>query len=335
MGLSRLMIRAARWSAEGRDPVNRARVRSQARRLVRKSVSTDGDSEDEVAEVALLRLLDLQTRVRRSARKGEDEGAVLLARCAVEACLVGLYCVYGKDVIDVLNRENTRRIKRMVRYLADSDSFPARMIDAAMAELGPTGSCPPAEGLAKEVVAGGGPELALRLYELVYVPISTMYAHSSGISLARYVDVRSRATRARPWRAWGKRSPSHVADACVGLLGAALADRAGHCPRAFARYTTLHWDRVVIPSAFMMLRVAGGQVEWRALPRSIWLMLALRRWLRTEEVAAMDRGALERDLSTSLGQIWHMCRATPPPQLQQVFVTAIADSVIGIADDVP
>src|SRR5262245_49807435 len=66
----------------------------------------DSATGDEAAQLALLRLLWLQRLARRAVRVRRGEEAAHLARAAVDACIVGLYCMHSETAVANLSAAN-------------------------------------------------------------------------------------------------------------------------------------------------------------------------------------------------------------------------------------
>jgi hypothetical protein len=79
----------------------------------------DDATGDDAAQLALLRLLWLQRLVRRAGRARRDEEAALLARSAVDACIIGLYCLHSGTAVAALPAANNRAARRIAGYLTD------------------------------------------------------------------------------------------------------------------------------------------------------------------------------------------------------------------------
>ena len=90
------------------DLPRRVRVRRAARGLVRCEPwpADDAVTGRDVAQLALVRLLYLQTQTRRSTRARHREASVLLARSSLEACILGLYCLHAQDPVPALRAAN-------------------------------------------------------------------------------------------------------------------------------------------------------------------------------------------------------------------------------------
>ena len=68
------------------DPLRRRQVRIAAKRLIHtKAWAGDDATSEEIARVALLRVLFLQRETRRAVRHAEREAAAMLARASIEA----------------------------------------------------------------------------------------------------------------------------------------------------------------------------------------------------------------------------------------------------------
>jgi hypothetical protein len=244
------------------DLLRRRRVRRKARRLVTcKHWPGDDATGMEAAQLALLRLLWLQRLTRNAVGERRAEDAALLARTALESCIVGLYCAYSGDSLAHMSAANYRVTGRTVSYLSDGDLGSRTAIDnavEALEELGPDLNIRDlALWLEREQELG----IATRLYYEYYIPLSHLFTRSYAFALMRHVQQDGKLHE-RPAYPWVKLSAARLADGCMGLLAANIADKSGVSPDSFLRYATAHLDRLVTPAVAFTVKGA-----LRSVPR--------------------------------------------------------------------
>ena len=171
------------------DIPRRIRMRRTAFKLVtcRRWPGDDATGTD-AAQLALLRLLWLQRRVRRAVRSRSTEEAAYLARAMVDACIVGLYCLHSGTAVADLSAANNSAARRVLGYLADGDFISQSAIDAAAGTLGEHGRDPNLRKLAEWLEKETGLWIAPKLYAAYYVPLSHFFAHTNAFTLTRHVQ---------------------------------------------------------------------------------------------------------------------------------------------------
>ena len=270
----------------GMDPVRRARVRAAATRLVGTAPwPGEAATAHDVARLALLRVLWLQKCTRDSAWLGQVEATAHLARAAVEACLVGLYCVYVPAAVDQLNADAAKSIPRLLGFLVKSHVIEQELLDAAASDLGSGRRFPSMAEVVTAIELASDDSAARDLYDRLYNQPSALAVHTSAIALLRHVGGRDQV-RARPYLAWTRRSAVHTVDTCVGLLAAAVAEAKGVDSRPFSAYADDHWSRVVVPVAVLWLRALPGSLRPRELPAAVRAVRDLRRYVQSGEAEA-------------------------------------------------
>jgi hypothetical protein len=100
------------------DLPRRFRMRRAAFKLITcKRWPGEDATGDDAAQLAVLRLLWLQRRIRRAVRSRRGEEAALLARSAVDACIIGLYCLHSGTAVADLSAANNSAAGRVMGYL--------------------------------------------------------------------------------------------------------------------------------------------------------------------------------------------------------------------------
>ena len=225
------------------DPFERRRVRRAARTLVtlRRWPGDEATSRD-AAQLALLHLLELQHRVRVSSVLRQYEAAALLARTAIDTCIVGIWCLVEPGAVQRLNADAARSLTNLLVPFAKSMLLPADAIRIAVAQIGePKGLRSPQQQL-DEIQKANGPPGARILYELWYRPLSAFFAHGTGGALLRHMGVNDEITDHAHF-AWARRSPAHLADVCVGFLSAVFAGPDHPNYALFSKYIDVHDGR--------------------------------------------------------------------------------------------
>jgi hypothetical protein len=261
-----------------RDPWRRRQIRIDARKLVTCSPwPGESATADQVAQLALLRLLALQREARRATRHRLADSAALAVRNSIETYLVGMYCLFGSDPLDHLNAQNTHALKAILRYLPD-EIVPKDLVATLVASLGKAERAKPLTEIAQVVDAATGTTDCVTLYEGFYAALSTSYAHGRGLALLRHVGKKGRLI-ARPRRAWGRRSPIHLGDALVAQFASALAEHHGGIADSFRTYAEAHRNRVITPLFSMRGGGSLSSIQWTHAPRAVVEILRLRRYV--------------------------------------------------------
>jgi len=205
------------------DLPRRLRVRRAAGALVtcRKWPGDDATGA-EAAQLALYRMLWLQRRTRRAVRGRRKDEAALLARLALETCIVGLYCLYSGEAVAKLSAANYRAFGRVVSYIADTGLMSKEAIDSATATLGELGPDLNIRSLANTLADQHHLPVAKRLYAAYYVPLSHFFVHANAFTLMRHVS-QDGALHRDPEFSWARRPAARLADACTGLLAGHIA----------------------------------------------------------------------------------------------------------------
>jgi hypothetical protein len=298
------------------DPLRRRRVRTAAKHLVpTKAWATKDATADEIARLALLRVLFLQRETRRVARHGGAEASAMLARAAIETAISGLFCVYVPGAEGLFEGETSKRTKRLLTGFAEAKGM-AEVLDQAFAQLG-SGKLPSVTAMVEQIKANGGAPSIGSLHTDFYDQISTLYIHGGPLGLIRHVHPRTGATLERPYLAWSKRSAVHIADAMVGLLAAEIAGD-GHPDSAlFRTYAQTHFRVTWNPLAFLVRRLMVTQVDYRYLPDMIRLVLHLMAKLRLGQPLA------KTDIEEVIGKLCLLTQLDPDDPSLTPFSTAI------------
>jgi hypothetical protein len=258
------------------DLWRRWRVNRRAHKLItcRHWPGDDATGMD-AAQLALLRLLWLQRLTRNSVTMRRDDDAVLLARAAIETCIVGLYCVHSGDAIAHLSAPSYGGAGP-VPYLINADLGSRAAIDSAVLALGEVGPDLNVRDLALWLEREHGLVLATGLYHRYYVPLSHLFAHAYAFSLMRHVHPDGTIHR-RPAFPWIRRSAARMADGCAAVLAASIADKAGVPSGIFHRSATAHLDRLLTPALVFAVKGAFRSGPWRQFPRKLQSIIEAQR----------------------------------------------------------
>jgi hypothetical protein len=258
------------------DLISRYQVRRAAAKLVTcdpwpgtAALGTDA------AQLAVLRLRLLQRETRRAVRRRQYEAATMLARASIEALIIGLYCLHEPDAVTQLEGENVRNMPLLLEFFSDAGMIPGSVLAECIKglRLGEPAKGPTMEVMARRIDAAMGGSTAVGLYKRFYRPTSTFAVHTGAASLMRHVRADD-SISCRPQRTWARRSPVRIADASLGLLTAAVAQRAGSPCQEAIRYVNRHGDRALAP--VLVMGTSG-------LMRTIrpWQLLAIIRQMRS------------------------------------------------------
>jgi hypothetical protein len=262
------------------DLLRRQRVRRKARRLVTcKHWPGDDATGMEAAQLALLRLLWLQRITRNAVTERRGEDAALMARTALETCIVGLYCAYSGDAIAHMSAAQHRASGEAVSYLTDGGLDSRAAIDAAVDALGEVGPDLNIRDLALWLEREQELGIASRLYYEYYVPLSHLFTRSYAFALMRHVQPDGRL-RSEPAFPWVRLSAARMADGCMSPLAANIADKSGSAPEPFLRYATAHFDRLITPTLAFTVKGALRSVPRRKVPATF--LAVLRREQQAE-----------------------------------------------------
>jgi len=224
----------------------------------------------DVAKLAVLRLRSLQRDTRRAVRSRQHEASTMLARASIETLITGLYCLHVPGAVAQLQGENVRNLPLLLEYLSDAGMIPASVLAECIRglEVGTPARGPTVEAMARRVDQATGGSTAISLYKAYYRPASTFAVHAGAGSLLRHVSWDDRITR-RPQRTWTRRSPVRIADACLGLLAAAVAQQAGTPYQVAIRYADRHGGRALTPVMIMGTSGLKRSIGLRNLMRAL------------------------------------------------------------------
>jgi hypothetical protein len=231
------------------DLPRRIRVRRSARTLATGSPLPRDEEQvtgEDYARLALLRLLFLQRETRRAVRTRQREAAALLARTAIETCILGLWCLLIPGAAVKLRSSEYKSAAAMLTFLSSTDFIPEELIRRALSALGEPQSLPAVRTMTQQIDSKTSATLAIHLYDLAYRPASQYFTHATNSALRRHVTA-DYDFAVRPAKSWVRRAPVRLVDACVGVLSAAIANSTAVPADLFVRYGENHAKRVLPP----------------------------------------------------------------------------------------
>jgi hypothetical protein len=242
----------------------------------------------DAAQLALLRLRFLQRDTRRAVRSRQREASTILARAAIETLITGLYCLHEPGAVAQLQGEQMRSLPLLLEYLSDSGMIPDDVLAECISRLGlgAPAKGPTVETMARRVDTATGDSLAISLYKRYYRPTSTLAVHTGAASLLRHVRGDGSLSR-RPEPTWARRSPVRIADACLGLLTAAVAQkqRVDKPHQQAIRYAERHGDRALTPVMVMSVGPLKRQIRPRQLIAVIGMLRGFGEYIQSGEDA--------------------------------------------------
>lgn len=263
------------------DLMRRARVRRRAYNFAGRDVWPQDEAAVtglDFAKQALLRVLWLQRETRRAVRTRQREAAALLARTSIETCILGLWCLHEPDAVRRLRGAEIKLLPNLLTFVSSTDFIPDDVIRQAVRALGEPERLPDVRQMATQIDKKTGAKLAVYLYDLAYRPASQYFTHASGSALLRHVN-RKRRRKIRPANVWARRAPVRLADACAGLLAAAIANHLDASPELSMRYAEDHAIRVLPPMLVTIGKVMVHKSKLADLFRTVQKAREVQRYL--------------------------------------------------------
>ena len=215
-------------------------------------------SSEDVAQLAMLRLLNLQKQVHRLVLLRQREASVMMARSGVETLLPGLYCMRVPDAVARLHAGNVKALGDTLAYLEEVGIAPASVIRECARALGePAKAHLTPWDMVQAIDDANDNKAARSIYRRLYLSLSHFTVHAGGGTLIRHVSARGKL-RWRPVKAWTRRAPARVIDAATGTLAADLARHAGKPDAQLIRYASRHEARTIMPMVVMAFSGAGS-----------------------------------------------------------------------------
>jgi hypothetical protein len=203
------------------------------------------------------------------------EGTMLLSRAAVETCIVGLYWLNSEDAGEQLTAANANSLRKMMRFLTDASVLSETVVEEAVKLIGDPAPASNYFKMAKDMRADQGDEFSFDTYRRIYVPLCEMFAHPTGVTLLRHVDSEGRIVSA-PQKWWTRRAAVHTADACVAMLAAVIAKKAGQDPVPFAVYGQAHANRMHPTVLTIVIGTLRREVKLRETIKALRAIRAVR-----------------------------------------------------------
>ena len=309
------------------DPLRRRRIRHAARGLITctRWPGDDATPED-IAQLALLRLLWLQSQTRKAGRWRQAEATALLARACIETCLAGLYLLYGEGGTERMGANNAKSFRRLMSYIADGDPISHTLVDQVAASFGTGTDLPRLVDMANVVAAKTNESFATDAYHRLYVPLSTFFAHASGPALLRHVAPGERLDET-PMRVWTARSALHTSDACMARLALALAERKEITGAPFVQYANAHISRSITPVFVMTGRSMIRSVRWAKMPDAYRSLSALRRYYDTDQAVGDPYPERKARTKKALDQVLQILGDDVPKQQRDLILDHFAEEL--------
>lgn len=307
------------------DPMRRRRMRRAARALISCSPWPEDQARPaDVAQLALLRLLRLQREAHRVAAFQNFESTTLLARAAVETCIAGLYWLYSDDAAGRLSGANAKAVRRMLEFMADNDPVTPAALDELVLMIGVPSAPPSLRDMAQAVTRKTSVPFATELYVRLYIPLSTLFAHPTGVAMLRHVGA-DRQLRDRPDRCWSKRAALHGTDVCTAQLALAIAEQAGMSSAPFLEYAKAHMERTAHPIMTMTSRRALRSIRLSRVPRAYRSLMTLRRSRMSGEYALDTSEQRKSFAKRALDEILQVLDADVGEQMRDQIIDKFAE----------
>ena len=311
------------------DLIRRARVRYRARDLAaRKPWPQDEMAATAVdyAQLALLRLLQLQYETHRAVLTRQRESSALLARTAMETCILGLWCLRDSEAVNKLRAAEIKSAPALLTFLSSIGLIPDALIRQAVLALGEPGKLPDVRSMAAMIDARTGATLAIHLYDQAYRPASQYFTHATSSALLRHVDRKRRRT-IRPAKSWVRRAPVRLADACVGLLAGAIANQSDAPAELFVRYAEAHASRVLPPALATIGKGLTSRLGVAGPVRTLREALSVRTDLSGagRDLSPAEREARLRDMYDIL--LTRLDVDLPPESIQPIIDHFVAKAL--------
>lgn len=304
------------------DPIRRRRVRRSAQALVTWDKWPGDDATTvQVGELALLRLLHLQSRTRIAARLRQGEATSLLARTSIDTCITAIWCLNEPDSVRRMRHQNAEMFSKMMSYLVGIFVSPDLLtrLTAVIRGEESAKALPKLNQMAEAITRATDDRTTLDLYERFFSSSSTLVAHGGGLALLRHVG-RSGGPSIKPSRAWLRQSAVHVADACVAVLADALAQRVNADRDQYATYTDAHLKRAMPPITSIGGEGALRGFRWRAMPAARGSVRQLRGYLESPEFAADDDGRRASKIRPIASELFALVAADMSEAEESLFV---------------
>lgn len=311
------------------DLVRRARVRGRARDLATREPWPQDETAAtaaDYAQLALLRLLQLQHETHRAVLTRQRESSALLARTAMETCILGLWCLHDPEAVTKLRAAHIKSAPTLLSFLSSTGLIPDALIRQAAQALGQPGKLPDLRSMAAMIDANTGATLAIHLYDQAYRPASQYFTHATSSALLRHVDPKRRRT-IRPMKSWVRRAPVRLADACVGLLAGAVANQLDAPAKLFAQYAEAHASRVLPPALATIGKGLTSRLGLAGLMRTVSEALTMRTDLSDAgpDLSPDEREARLRDMYDIL--LTRLDLDLPPESIQPIIDHFVAKAL--------
>jgi hypothetical protein len=234
-----------------------------------------------------------------------------------------------------LQAESVRTLPFLLEYLSDAGVIPASVLKDCISRLdmGAPAKAPPVEVMAKHVDRATNGSAVLDLYKRYYRPASSLAMHAGALSLLRHVRSDGTLSR-RPERAWARRSPVRIADACLGLLTGAIAQHAGRPYQRASRYADRHGERMLTPIAVMTSGGFKRVLRPRQLVTTISQLRSYGNYIRSGE-DAQDPDTRRANIRKAIETLLLSMEPEIPPGSLDPFLDYVAAEITSESTPTP
>jgi hypothetical protein len=250
----------------------------------------------------------------------------MLARAAIETCILGLWCLHDESAVASLQGANVRAMKNMVAWLTDEGLVPAEVMDRMVASLGQPGPVPKVWDMAEKVDSALGGNGAASLYRRLYTPTSNLFIHANAGSLLRHVTDNDQLSR-RPSRAWTRRAPARCADATVGILAFQIANRMGTPAQRFASYAGAHMRRIPPPITVIAGINYRRSLSIKQAMATLKSMRSVGRYTWSEQASSDSPGVRKARIREGLETMLNLPQLGIPQDAADAFIDFLASAV--------
>lgn len=308
------------------DGFRRGRIRRAAQELVRCDPWPGNHATPlQLTELCLHHALWLQTEVRRAALFRHSEAAALLARTSIETCLFGMYCLVTEDPMAEMLGATSEQLTWLMQYLVDLGLMPREVVDAAAEATGDRKvKTPGIFPMVQRLDEATENTIAMDLYRRLYVPLSSLFAHSNGLVITRHVGKEGKL-QTKPSFPWLRRSATHVADVCVGILAWAIAEKSELPVQEFKAYIDAHNKRTITPVAAIGGRNAGASIRWNKVLESFVAFVDGANYVWNPESRSDDADTRRRKIRENLDHTFEALDPGEAAEAKGPMLDAFAD----------
>jgi hypothetical protein len=229
-----------------------------------------------------------------------------------------------------LRGSNSVAVGWLMQYLVDAGSLPTNVVAMAQRVIGDTKiTTPSTYRMAKRVSEATEKSLALDLYQRLYVPLSTLFAHANGLVLMRHVGKKA-SIQERPSYPWVRLSAVRICDVSVGILALAVSEKSDLPTQMYVEYANSHMRRSLAPIFVMGLRSARGSMQWRNVLGSIQAVLAGTRYVRSEAFKIDPPQVKLKQVRAHLETIFDLFDLSDANEVREAMLDAFAEVIANV-----